>query len=857
MADYFLSYNSADQAKAEWVAWTLRDAGYAVRFAKWELGAGHDIAQWMTEALEDCEAMVCVASPDYLKPQAKFSALERAAMLWQDIEGKAARLIFVKVRPCTLPKIFGTRSYISLNGKSRDEAKALLLEGVRPPSAPSAEPAFDTGPPVEAGRETVPPEPAKPLASKPAATSAQTTNITIHVPTHFLGRDAEIDAIDRALRRSDGRVAVAALHGPRGAGKTTAAVAFAERRRDRYRIAWWVRAQTAQGMRADLVALGVRLGWVADDAQEAAALPLVLERLAAEGDGILLIFDNVMSPEEVRPYLPRRGDAHVLITTTFHAWRGVAEPVEIALWSKEIGAEFLMARSGDTGDRGAAEHLSEALGGLPLAHEQAAAYCERLSVSLADYHARLEAQPAKLLDDTRHAPAAYHDGLTVAKTYGLAIAEASKLHAAAGPLLRHAAFLSADPIPLFLFREGREALDEPLKDLLAGDGLDEALAALAAFALIDRETVADERDASLTTASFRLHRLIRQVARLDVDPKPILDALVRAVGDAAHHTSNFDDSTAWPRWRRLDPHALALAEGTVGVEGAQTDALAGLLDLLASYRHGALADLAAARVFFERSLAVAETTLGPDHEITAKSLNNLASVVSDQGDLAAGRALLERALSILERVKGPEHEDTAAATNNLALCLKRLGDLDAARGLYERALAIDEKTVGPDHIRTAIDLNNLGTLLHGQGELAAARPHLERALAIKERVRGPRHTDTGLGLNNLAQLLVRLGERDVARPMFERALTIYREGFGETHPSTTSIRENAAAFALLDGRAADALALAETALAAREAAAAPPAAIARAARVSADALAALGRHDEAAALRTRYGVPAA
>ncbi len=854
MADYFLSYNSADQAKAEWVAWTLRDAGYAVRFAKWELGAGHDIAQWMTDALEDCEAMVCVASPDYLKPQAKFSALERAAMLWQDIEGKAARLIFVKIRPCTLPKIFGTRSYISLSGKSRDEAKALLLEAIKPPSAPSSEPVFEVATAAEPPRQAAPPSAISPVPPMPAASSSQTTNIAIHVPTHFLGRDAEIDAIERALRRSDGRVAVAALHGPRGAGKTTAAVAFAERRRDRYPVAWWVRAQTPEGMRADLVALGVRLGWVADDAQEAAALPQILERLAADGAGILLIFDNVMSADDVRPYLPRRGEADVLITTTFHAWRGIAEPVEIALWPKETGAAFLMARSGESGDLNAAERLSEALGGLPLAHEQAAAYCERLSVSLADYLTRLEAQPAKLLDDARHAPAAYHDGLTVAKTYGLAISEASKLHPAAGPLLRHAAFLSADPIPLFLFREGRDALDEPLKGLLADDGLDEALAALAAFALVDRETITDERDVSLTTASFRLHRLIRQVARLDVDVEPLLNALVRAVGEAAHHTSNYDDSTVWPRWRRLDAHALALAERAVGVDAAQTDALAGLLDLLASYRHGALADLAAARVFFERSLAVAEATLGPDHEITAKSLNNLASVVGDQGDLAAGRTLLERALSILERVKGPEHEDTAAATNNLALNLKRLGDLDAARRLYERALAIDEKTVGPGHIRTAIDLNNLGTLLHSQGELAAARPHLERALAIKERVRGPRHTDTGLGLNNLAQLLVRLGERDAARPLFERAVSIYREGFGETHPGTTSIRENAAAFALLDGRAADALALAETALAAREAAAAPSAGIGRAARIAADALAALGRTDDASALRAKHGI---
>jgi len=44
-----------------------------------------------------------------------------------------------------------------------------------------------------------------------------------------------------------------------------------------------------------------------------------------------------------------------------------------------------MARTDRNAERAAAEALSGALGGFPLAHEQAAAYCERLEISLADY----------------------------------------------------------------------------------------------------------------------------------------------------------------------------------------------------------------------------------------------------------------------------------------------------------------------------------------------------------------------------------------------------------------------------------------------------------------------------------------
>ena len=138
-------------------------------------------------------------------------------------------------------------------------------------------------------------------------------------------------------------------------------------------------------MRADLVALGVRLGWVGADDKEEPALAAVMERLLHEGEGILLIYDNAVDAGALKPYLPRGGAARVLVTSNAHAWRGVAAPVEIRLWPKEIGADYLIARTGREAERTAAEALSEALGGLPLAHEQAAAYCERLDISLAEY----------------------------------------------------------------------------------------------------------------------------------------------------------------------------------------------------------------------------------------------------------------------------------------------------------------------------------------------------------------------------------------------------------------------------------------------------------------------------------------
>ncbi len=362
-------------------------------------------------------------------------------------------------------------------------------------------------------------------------------------------------------------------------------------------------------------------------------------------------------------------------------------PIEIRFWPSSIGADYLLARTGGADERDAAEALSEALGGLPLAHEQAAAYCERLEKSLTDYHRRFVAAPARLLDDARDAPAEYHDRLTVTKTFALAIEEAAKLHPALEPLIVHAALLAPEPIPLSLFSDGREKLGEPLASLLDEDGLDEVVAALRSFALVDRESVVDERDPKIRTDTVRLHRLVRQVAAARRDGKALEDARRALTGAVAlvypQPHDLFNDPKAWRTARRLDALALAL----VGADKADAadEPQARLLHALASYRHWALAAYAQARPLFQRALVIRENVVGPEHPATAASLNNLAGVIQSQGDLAGARPLYVRALAIREESLGPKHPSTAASLNNLAGLLEAQGDLAGARPLYASA----------------------------------------------------------------------------------------------------------------------------------------------------------------------------
>ena len=633
-----------------------------------------------------------------------------------------------------------------------------------------------------------------------------------------MGRDDSLAVIAAALVRDEGRVAITALHGLRGVGKTTLAAAYAERHRADYRAIWWIRAQTEPTMRADLVGLGVRLNWVATDEKEEPALGAVMERLRVEGEGLLLIYDNAIDAEAVRPYLPRGGVTRVLVTSNAHAWRGVAEPVEIRLWPKEIGADYLIARTGRTAERAAAEMLSEALAGLPLAHEQAAAYCERLDMSFAEYRARFEATPAKILDDTRHAPADYHDGLTVTKTFALAIEKAAMLHPAAEPLIIHAALLAPEPIPLFLFSEARESFDEQFASTLAGDGLIEAVAALRAFALVDHEAIEDERDGAVVIDCIRLHRLVREVstarsegeARQDVR-RTLMEALARVYPDEVYR-----DSNTWPRARRLGPLALAMVgDSDAAIPKNAEQAAANLLSGLGSYMF-ALAEYGGARLLLERALAIRERVLGSEHIEALRSLSNLGSVIQAQGDLAGARRFKERALLIHEKVLGPEHPETLTSLNNFAFALAEQGDLARARPLYERALAIRERVLGPEHPETAVSVNNLAVLLHDQSDLAGARPLCERALRIYEKVSGAESTETARSLGNLGDLLMDQNDLAGARPHYERALAIYKKALGPEHPHTARCLSDIARLLAAQGDIEGARPLYERALAIRE-----------------------------------------
>jgi hypothetical protein len=273
VSDIFVSYTSSDRDWAHWIARELEALGHVPHIHEWEIKGGDDIYAWMEQRHDDADHVLCVVSDEYLK--APYSTLERNAALWRAAANRPGFVLLVVVKSCRLPTLSDHLRRCELFSVSEGAARERLRTFLEPRSPPD-------------------------IVAFPGNVVAL-SNIPVRVPAHFLGREEALEGIGTALGRYRSRVAITALHGLRGVGKTTLAAAYAERHRGDYRATWWVRAQTEPAMRADLAALGVRLGWITASEKEEPAVASVGERLRQEGEGILLIFDNAIDADALRP----------------------------------------------------------------------------------------------------------------------------------------------------------------------------------------------------------------------------------------------------------------------------------------------------------------------------------------------------------------------------------------------------------------------------------------------------------------------------------------------------------------------------------------------------------------------------
>jgi hypothetical protein len=786
MANLFISYTSDDIEWTRWLCDELQAMGHQLKEFRQDRNPTGNIVAWMDGAYDWADHTLSVYSPAYEKSEYCKHEFEEAAR--HAITTRSAYHLIAKVRRIDIRLGHRITAHVDLWRLSEADARVALNSYI-------------------AGSVNVAVERPKSKRINPIPFPGRVPNNSspfladpIFLQGSLFRREDILKDIKAAFDQDD-KPNVVALSGGSGAGKSTIAAAYAEIYRKHYRVCWWIRSASTDDLKADLAALAAQLGWLEPDEREGFREKQIIDRLKKQGKDILLIYDDAKDRIALERFLPRPTKAHILITSNAPDWAPFGENVTVRGWSREDGGEFLVVRVPAKNERATAESLSDAMEGLPLALEMAGAYCAQLIIAqdnstlLAEYARQHQEKELQLFGDGSAVPKEYARHRTAAAAYHLAMEAANSRHDAAQSLLAHVALLAPSAIPLEIFRDGMDRLEEPLRTLILSDGLEEAVDALGDLGLISRPEDVRKGDWDIWSEHIHVHRAIRTIALATLTPEEresIRGAMIGVI-EAAHPENDGQLDVSWPKARKLAAHASELLgkglEPPRGFELVASD----LMHKMSLFRGISTLELKKAKSLIDRSLDLRRRKLSDDDRRIAESLTTQALLTQamnpNKGETTAqrdqrARDLAELAVSMADRLAGQEGPSIVGVPLiNLARILRDTGgtvELETARLCCERARDLFRLRQPACATELAFALSVLGRILTAQGgdNLNNARAAIEEALDLYRKTFGRIHPAEANNLVNISDILMDQGEFELARASLEKARAIWERYVG-------------------------------------------------------------------------------
>jgi tetratricopeptide (TPR) repeat protein len=743
--DFFISFNSADLAYAQAINDALLAGGYSTFFHPKDLPPAGIIPAWMDESLMNSGQTIALYSPDYTKNAAVYSRAELYATFWQDPGNDRRKLIPVVLRETEFSPLIAPFKRISVVGMTWEEAGAHLVKELKQ--------AAESGP-RDIWRKGLP--------------LPKIFNAAYRPNPNFTGRFDALESLHRSLRAGS-NAAITAVAGLGGIGKTTLAAEFCHRFGGRFGGVWWIRAGQEPVMLADLQALGLRFTGVASGQNVEADARATLDHLASVGEPWLLVYDNAPNPDAVRKWLPT-GAVRCIITSRFTEFGDLAAVTRLDQWSDDVTAGYLIDRT-ERKDGPGALRLAKALGGLPLAAEQAAVYLRpRPDISFDGYAANLAGHIKRKKD--AGIAGNYPDSVYAAFVTSLEALGANEAGGTGLDILRLCSFLSPDGVHLDLLTVewGSECLPSSLADALAdAERRSDALAALHSASLL-------KRTEGLAGTVLIFHRLLLEVVRnwIGEEARNLWGtAAVQLVSGAFPYDAD-DNPSQWPLCAILMPHVAPL-DASAPRAGDAGNALGRLLNQAGIYLYS--------RGDREGALALAEKSVQLARDVPAEPLQ-----ITTRLDNLGGRY---ESLEIKEQLLGPADPNLAITLNGLAILYWMRKHFAEAEPLFLRAAEILKTAHGEMSAEYSTALSNIGALysdwsdMPGESERRGAEEEYKtKEFLICLRVRGLRHPETATSYANLATMRARRGNWPGAVSDAERSLAIVLSLDLAQHPET-------------------------------------------------------------------------
>jgi tetratricopeptide (TPR) repeat protein len=219
--------------------------------------------------------------------------------------------------------------------------------------------------------------------------------------------------------------------------------------------------------------------------------------------------------------------------------------------------------------------------------------------------------------------------------------------------------------------------------------------------------------------------------------------------------------------------------------------------------------------FMERARATYVTHLGPQHPHVAQIDAALALAFDGLGSFERAGQAHRDAVASHEAAFGPDHPATATILLSLGWFQHHHDEYDAAYSTLTRATRIHSGTMADD-VRSAFDSSLLARVQLRRGDVDAAADLIEDARSIVERAAGSR--DYWIAAVSSTRGCVHLARGEVAEALaaHRRALSIFDAMYGADHPEVDVARSELGDALVADGRAREAVAQLELAVAGLE-----------------------------------------
>jgi tetratricopeptide (TPR) repeat protein len=606
----------------------------------------------------------------------------------------------------------------------------------------------------------------------------------------FKGRRATLDGLRAALIKGGSLGAIQVVAGLGGIGKTQTVVEYAYQYRDDYAAVFWVRADTEVDLAEGFNEIAKDVDLIERNSLDENEIRYAVTSWLSGNSDYLLIFDNADNPALVRPYIPVDPKGHLILTSRavdFDFLEGAESVIYLSTLAPEDALEFLFTRIGlrmdDASEHAAASALAEALGYLPLALEQAAAYMKCHHESFSDYFNEYKKLRIRLLEEQGPVTGDYRD--TVRTTWTRSFEAVLAKSPASIDLINICAFLNCYRIPFELVLRGTTEFGErlataiPLRDSERSQhDLNKLLAPLASHSLID---------ICFDYHVFGIHPLVQEVVRDNMSESDRSEFPLRALRGASRAFPQSSPEN-WSACERFLPHVLALEEWIPTGSEVPSESLQAFNE--AAYYLVDHAQYEGAIRLFRRAIEISENSVGPEHIDMAVLITNLAITYRLLARYDDAESLFKRAGSIIEKLRGSESPEMATVLNNLGSLYQAKGQFSEAKSALDNALAIRERQL--DQAAVAKSLNNLGKLYLDQGSWSLAEPVFRRALDINQTSGGLDSRETAKTTNNLGFCCHKLGNNTEAKKLLLQANKLCRKVLGRDHPERATCLNNLA-----------------------------------------------------------------